>query len=899
VSLAIAELGADFATSKTPAIVVTTDASGAWIAKDVPPGDYVLAATATGLLPLALDKTTIASGEQRTGVDFALEAGGSVVRGTVSDVGGGPIASARVTAKRETFSFKADAELVALSGDNGSYELTLPDGDYRLAASHDNYTRAVKNAEVEGKPVTVDFTLIPGGMIRGQVIARDTGKPVGRALVSVQTQRRGMGDRGSQSLLSGDDGSFVLRGLSSGGMAIEARGHGYASAQPTVVQLGIGEEVDGIQVLVDRAFSISGHVVKKGTKTGIPGARIGAVTMARGDQAEAIEPTDDSGAFEIPGVRPGSYMLYAAAEGTLLEIGQNVEVVDKDVTGVIVELGTGVTISGRVEPGAVATVGLELEAEVGLGNMFEMVKAMMCRGESDASGAFTLKNAPPGKFRIVAQVSDGRTGKTPITIANADQSGIVVKLEPRASIAGRVIDTNGKPVANVGVEADPEERGPMRISMPGRRDNVRTDTDGTFKVVGLEAGTYEVRARMRGEFDMFTSKDGDKDKRRATVELAAGAEHEGVTLTIEARDGVIRGQVIGVDRKPAADAWVTARREIERPQGLPDDVADSLAWLADSEPVLTNEQGQFVIGKLQKGNYTLVAEGPRGSSRGEKKGVKIGDSATIQLASLGTIAVSVTQGGKPVTEYDVSCDGPAGNLERHVAAADGTYTLEHLAPGSYKCGVRAPSGSAEAKVTVPAGEVKLPLVLAPFGSLTGVVVSLVTGKPVAGISVVTASGENAGGIVDAITGRAPKTDASGRFVLERVAAGKGRLMFVAAEASMSSMETHEYTAKEGQRTDLGTIRIVPPRTGEAGTFGMATEPDGDVLRVSSVKDGGPAAAAGIVVGDKITSIAGQPVKALTPAQAQKMIASGAIATGDSVTLGLERGPSITLTAIKW
>ena len=97
----------------------------------------------------------------------------------------------------------------------------------------------------------------------------------------------------------------------------------------------------------------------------------------------------------------------------------------------------------------------------------------------------------------------------------------------------------------------------------------------------------------------------------------------------------------------------------------------------------------------------------------------------------------------------------------------------------------------------------------------------------------------------------------------------------------------------------GTIRIVPPRTGEAGTFGMATEPDGDVLRVTSVKDGGPAAAAGIVVGDKITSIAGQPVKALTPAHAQKMIASGAIATGDSVTVGLERGPSITLTAIKW
>src|SRR5690606_27475679 len=108
-----------------------------------------------------------------------------------------------------------------------------------------------------------------------------------------------------------------------------------------------------------------------------------------------------------------------------------------------------------------------------------------------------------------------------------------------------------------------------------------------------------------------------------------------------------------------------------------------------------------------------------------------------------------------------------------------------------------------------------------------------------------------------------------------------------------------YTAKAGQRVDLGTIKIVPPRTGEAGTFGMATEPDGDTLKVTSVKDGGPAAAAGIVVGDKITALEGQSVEALTPRLAQKLIASGAIGTGQRVTVTLERGPSIALTAIKW
>lgn len=908
VSLAWADLGADLASTKMPTIVVTSDATGAWTA-DVPPGEYVIAATATGLLPSSRAKLTLASAEQRGGIDFSLDAGGTLVRGTVSDVGGGPIESARVTARRETFSLAPDAELVTLTGADGTYQLSLPDASYRLIAAHDDYTSATHPAEVAGTPLTVDFTLIPGGIVRGQVVARDSGKPLPGALVTVEGARRMRGVGGSRSAISDADGQFVLRGLTSGSMSIEARGRGYASAQPTVVQLGIGEEVDGIQVLVDGAYSIRGRVVEKGTKKGIAGARLGAFSMGAGARGESLEPSAEDGAFEIPGLRPGSYMLYAGAEGTLLEIGQNVEIVDHDVEDVIVEVGRGVTITGRVEPPAVATVTLELEAEVGLGNMFDMVKAAMCRTESDATGAFTLVNAPPGKFRIVGAAKDGRTGKTPITIADADLPGIVVQLTPRASIAGRVIDTNGKPVADINVTANRRDDRPMKFSMSGMRDNEKTRTDGTFEIVGLDAGTYEVHARLPGDFGFELArkdKDGkddkddkDKDKSRATIELAEGAKRIGVTLTVEALDGVIRGQVMGPDHKPAADAWVTARREEKLPEGVPANMVSRFGWLSDSEPALTNADGQFVIRKLRKGTYTLVADGPRGASHGEKTGVETGDSATVQLASLGTIALAVTQGGKPVPQYDVTCDGPSGEVTRRAVAQDGTYKLDHLAPGDYACRVRADAGTAEGKVSVPAGEAKLALVIEPWGSLTGTVVSVLTGKPVPELTVVVNSDDNAGGFVDAITGRAPKTDAAGRFVLERVAAGKGRVMFVSPTNSMANLESREYTARAGERVDLGTIKIVPPRNGDAGTFGMATEPDGDALKVTSVSDGGPAAGAGVQVGDRITALAGQPVKTLTPEIAQKLIASGAIGVGQTVTLTLERGAEVTLTSVKW
>lgn len=900
VSIAPAELMAMIIKNDAPTIVAVTDANGVWKAPRVRPGAYVVAAAAKGYLPTSHAKLTVGSGEERSGVNIVMNAGGTVVSGTVSDVGGGPIGDARVTANPNRMpDLFGRADFVAITNAEGRYELTLPEGDFELEASHDDYQRDEEDVEVAKTPVTVDFKLVPGAVIRGQVIARDSGKPVPGALVRAEA------DRGRDSTAIADEqGNFALRSLGSGALELVALGRGYASASPTEVAVGIGEQVEGVRVLVDRAYSISGRVVRKGDKNaGLPGVTLGAFSITAKSFGLALEPSASDGSFEIVGLKRASYMLFAVGEGSVPEVGKNVEIVDKDVTGVIIELDTGVTLAGRVEP---PTAGVQMSIEpttpVGFANMFEVAKSVLVHGETDAAGVFTLRNVPRGAFNVKGAATDGRAGSTTVMVAAVDQSGLVVKLEPRGAISGRVVDTSGKPAGGVHVNAQRiDDHNSMSFSFGPRRDGTTTSPDGSFNVVGLDAGKYRVKAYVSNDerFEGMLEKKAPASKAQVEVDLAAAATKTGVTLTVEARDGVIQGVVMGPDRKPAGDAWVTAHRVRDKVEGMPAELS-SRRW-GGSTPVLTNADGQFTIRKLRRGTYDLVVEGPRGASHAEKPGVKTGDSTTIQLLSLGTLSGKVTLGGAPVTKYEIECKGKDGERERQVEAKDGAYTLERMAPGSYQCEVESDAGTAAAKVDVGATPTQRDFTLTKWATITGVVVSVLDKKPVTGVLVFAGNDYSEKRFISAITGEAPKTDSNGRFTIPHVAVGKGKAMVMPTEG-FQPLGTRDYTASEGQRIDLGTIEIVPPRTGVAGTFGLSTNLEDGKLLVASVKDGGPAALAGVAVGDRITAINGRDVATLTPPIAALLLTSGNIGVGQPATLSLERGGTpmqVSLVSVKW
>jgi protocatechuate 3,4-dioxygenase beta subunit len=941
----------------------TTDASGAWTIADVKPGRYTLGASARGFLPGRVGSVDVTAGRDNGGLDIVLTAGGHALTGTVSDIGGGPVEGALVSVTRidegNVLSFDR-APAGALSDDDGRFAFQVKSGQYVVHAHHTDYVSDMAMTEVADGPRSVTLTMTPGATISGIVRAHPGGEPVAGAVVVAggadDTGGFMIAGFGERRVVSDAEGRFSLYGLSSGVHGLTAVAPNHATPVPVEVALGVAEQVKDVEVWVETAYKISGFVVRRGHEEegGLEGVLVGAFSLQPAALFAASAPSAEDGYFEIMGVRKGNYMVAAIGEEALPNFtGTGAQVEDKDVTDVLVVMDSGVALRGRVNPPKPATITISFDTEsLGFSNMLASIGNAFVRGRAENDGAFELSPVAGGKLKLTATADDGSKGELSVEVGDLDQDGLVIELTPRATLAGRVVDAHGKPVAGATVKADPKtpkQDGGLTMNMNGMNpfgDTQATTTeDGAFAVRGLDPGAYLVSVSDRGPA-LAWAKPQDPEKPSEPIEVEVAVDRGAdVELTVEARDGVIRGVVLDADGAPVVDAWVTAYREGSGKQMLaertrqrnsgqrraevPDDEKVSEAFSDDSffgekqKPVLTDADGGFTIDELRTGTYTLVAEAEKGGSKARQKGVAPGSKVKLEVAALATIVGVVERAGAKVDDVTVTVEGPTDRSKR---AHNGEFRIDRLEPGKYEVRARAKDGSAQTEVEVKTGEsVDVKLELEGFGKLRGRLVDA-TGEPIAGMSVMVQPEKgdvNATQVFSMLTGAGPKTNDEGKFEVDEVPPGSGKVSFVDG-GSMSAGEVAEakYEIEGDGEKDLGTITGV--RTGkvpkeERGDLGIATHvasfakrprppdaekddrpapDDADRLWVMAVDIDGPADTAGIEPGDEITAIDGQGVAGLGASSAAMLLAPHNVRAGQDVSIEIDHDGSARTISVR-
>ena len=221
---------------------------------------------------------------------------------------------------------------------------------------------------------------------------------------------------------------------------------------------------------------------------------------------------DDSGAFEIPGVPPGSVSVGVDSESR--QISKVVEMpADSDLV-VNIDFPRGVRLSGRITRGGEPLS----EVPIGPGPPPGVQPSVYVNGTTTAAdGTYVIEDLPPGDYVLMIYPY-----ASPRLTVSADT---VFDFEvPEGQISGRVLELGGgEPIAGAQVFIWPAEPGEARRPLPNGSDET-----GRFTLPGLEAGEFMVTVYKPG-YEMFRKRISYETK---PVELQVQLREErGVRVT--------------------------------------------------------------------------------------------------------------------------------------------------------------------------------------------------------------------------------------------------------------------------------------------------------------------------------------------------------------------------------
>ncbi len=432
----------------------------------------------------------------------------------------------------------------------------------------------------EGETIqNVNFALISGGVITGKVTDSE-----GQPLIEQNINLTPVGKNDQvlpvypgqlQNVLTDDRGIYRVFGLPKGRYRVSAgqsqegpfgRGPsrsryretfypaGNDASKATIIEVSEGSEATNIDItvstgLTNDAHDVSGRIVDGATGKPVPNVMLG-LQMSDGNQSSSISTSgwtsNQLGEFKFQNLTPGKYSIY-------LEQQMNsdfradpipIEVIDQDVTGLVIKTLRGATVSGLIvfEHG-------DSKSDVVKPSQLLLEMFVQREGQDGGIGR-SVSVKPDGSFRIGGlqagtanfMVTSNVNQRMGFRIMRVERDGVVqlrgIEIKDEEEVTGvRLVVRFGNGTVRGTVRAEngelpPPPRLAVWLTIPGEdaanslptfMSQPQVDSRGRFLFENLPAGAYEVNASV------FTSRGRVSTKQQ--VNVADGVVTE-VTLTL-------------------------------------------------------------------------------------------------------------------------------------------------------------------------------------------------------------------------------------------------------------------------------------------------------------------------------------------------------------------------------
>ena len=418
----------------------------------------------------------------------------------------------------------------AITSSDGSYNIILPPGDYKVRVIASGYAREYYDNVTPSHEATIinvtegshigniDFDLTEGGSISGHVYQSDGITPIAGAEVFVRPSKYFFDEGFCTTTAS--DGSYVIDGLALGQYKVRAEAPGYAKLRyydgvygwrnATNVTVTPPENTPNININLDLAGSISGYVY---ASDGITPIQVSIIADSTSGGFEGIGAmSNEDGSYTIEGLPPVSYTVRIGEDLPGWYAGEFYNSKYTWSTADHVPVSAGVdtnNINFTLDEGGCIT-GHVFDEETGEPISGVQLGACLPNGDgvtpapvTSYDGSYKI-NLKPGTYYINVFHTHGYIPEwyqdaynmayaTPVEVEfHKETSGIDFYLARPGLISGHVYEEDGTtPIAGANLYAFPVDS-----HLIGSGANSKPD--GSYTINGLPSGNYVVQAIASG-----------------------------------------------------------------------------------------------------------------------------------------------------------------------------------------------------------------------------------------------------------------------------------------------------------------------------------------------------------------------------------------------------------------